>query len=127
MGWRNGNAARIEQVLLNLITNAITYSPMGGAVDVRVWADTDTALASVRDQGVGIAPGELPHLFDRFYRAPRAGVMRSGGMGLGLYICREIVARHGGAIRVESAEGVGSTFTFSLPLAEKDEGKRTKD
>jgi len=115
-----GDAARIEQVLLNLIANAITYAPEGGDVDVRVWRDADTALVSVRDRGVGIAPDELPHLFDRFYRAPRAGVMRSGGMGLGLYICREIVARHGGTIGVESAEGVGSTFTFSLPLAEKD-------
>ena len=116
----NGDAARIEQVLLNLIANAITYAPEGGTVDVRVWTDADAALVSVRDQGVGIAPDELPQLFDRFYRAPRAGVMRSGGMGLGLYICRELVMRHGGTIRVESAEGVGSTFTFSLPLAAKN-------
>ena len=77
-------------------------------------------LVSVRDQGVGIAAEELPHLFDRFYRAPQAGVMRSGGMGLGLYICQEIVARHGGTIRAESIEGAGSTFTFSLPLSGKD-------
>lgn len=116
----NGDTARIEQVLLNLITNAITYSPEGGDVDVRVWEEDGAALVSVRDEGVGIASDELPHLFDRFYRAPRAGVMRSGGMGLGLYICREIVARHGGTIRAESVEGVGSTFTFSLPLAQND-------
>ncbi|MDQ2787004.1 MAG: PAS domain-containing protein [Chloroflexota bacterium] len=113
----NGDIARIEQVLLNLIANAITYAPAGGEIAIRVWTDADSALVSVRDHGVGIAPDELPHLFDRFYRAPRAGVMRSGGMGLGLYICREIIARHGGAIRVESAEDAGSTFTFSLPLA----------
>jgi len=115
-----GDTARIEQVLLNLIANAITYAPEGGDVDIRVWRDADTALVSVRDRGVGIAPDDLPHLFDRFYRAPQAGVMRSGGMGLGLYICREIVVRHGGTIGVESAEGVGSTFTFSLPLTGKD-------
>ncbi len=123
----NGDAARIEQVLLNLITNAITYSPEGGEVDVRVWTEENAALVSIRDQGVGIASDELPQLFDRFYRAPRAGVMRSGGMGLGLYICREIVARHGGTIRAESVEGMGSTFTFSLPLAEKGKGSRTED
>jgi len=115
-----GDTARIEQVLINLISNAVTYAPEGGDVDIRAWAEGDAALVSVRDRGVGIAPDELPHLFDRFYRAPRAGVMRSGGMGLGLYICREIVARHGGTIRAESAEGAGSTFTFSLPLAGKD-------
>ena len=67
----------------------------------------------------------MPHLFDRFYRAPSAGVMRSGGMGLGLYICQEIIARHGGTIRVESTDGVGSTFTFTLPLA--GEGQRSED
>ncbi len=114
----DGDSARIEQVLLNLITNAITYSPEGGEIDVRVWKEDAAALVCVRDRGVGIALDELPHLFDRFYRAPRAGVMRAGGMGLGLYICREIVARHGGTIRAESAPGAGSTFTFSLPLAE---------
>ncbi len=116
----DGDTARIEQVLINLIANAITYSPEGGDVDVRVWTKDGAALVSIRDHGVGIAPDELPHLFDRFYRAPRAGVMRSGGMGLGLYICREIVIQHGGAIQVESIEGAGSTFTFSLPLIRKD-------
>ncbi len=115
-----GDTARIEQVLINLISNAVTYAPEGGDVDVRVWREDDMALVSVRDRGVGIAPEELPHLFDRFYRAPRAGVMRSGGMGLGLYICQEIVSRHGGTIRAESIEGVGSTFTFSLPLTGED-------
>ncbi|MHB8646569.1 MAG: PAS domain-containing protein, partial [Thermomicrobiales bacterium] len=123
----SGDTARIEQVLINLIANAITYSPEGSAVDVRVGTHDGAALVSIRDHGVGIAPDELPHLFDRFYRAPRAGVMRSGGMGLGLYICREIVTQHGGTIEAESIEGAGSTFTFSLPLAEKDEGQRTKD
>ncbi len=116
----NGDTARIEQVLINLMSNAITYSPESGDVDIRVWAEDGAAFVSVRDRGVGIAPNELPHLFDRFYRAPRAGVMRSGGMGLGLYICREIVTHHGGTIRAESIEGMGSIFTFSLPLDEKD-------
>lgn len=114
------DATRVEQVLINLISNAITYSPEGGDVAVRVWRDGGTAKIAVRDTGVGIAPDELPHLFERFYRAPRAGVMRSGGMGLGLYISNEIVHRHGGTIAVESAEGAGSTFTVTLPLTGKD-------
>jgi PAS domain S-box-containing protein len=116
-----GDTARIEQVLINLISNAITYSPEGGEIGVRAWTEGGRALVSVSDQGVGIAPEELSHLFDRFYRAPSAGVMRSGGMGLGLYICQEIVTRHGGTIRVESSQGAGSIFTFTLPLIE--EGK----
>ncbi len=119
------DAARIEQVLINLITNAITYSPDGGEIGVRVWMEGRSACVSVTDRGVGIAQEELPHLFDRFYRAPRAGVMRSGGMGLGLYICQEIVTRHGGTIDAESVPGTGSTFTFTLPLS--GEGLRTEE
>lgn len=112
-----GDTARIEQVLINLISNAITYSPEGGEVGIRVWAAGGNGLVSVHDQGVGIAREEVAHIFDRFYRAPKAGVMRSGGMGLGLYISREIVSRHGGTIQVESVEGAGSTFTVTLPRA----------
>jgi signal transduction histidine kinase len=115
-----GDTARIEQVLINLISNAITYSPEGGEIGVRAWIEGARALVSVSDQGVGIAPEELPRLFDRFYRAPRTGAMRSGGMGLGLYICQEIVARHGGTIQVASNEGAGSTFTFALPLSQNE-------
>jgi two-component system, OmpR family, phosphate regulon sensor histidine kinase PhoR len=115
-----GDTARIEQVLINLISNAITYSPEGGEIGVRAWIEGARALVTVSDQGVGIAPEELPRLFDRFYRAPRTGAMRSGGMGLGLYICQEIVARHGGTIQVASNEGAGSTFTFALPLSQNE-------
>jgi two-component system, OmpR family, phosphate regulon sensor histidine kinase PhoR len=120
-----GDTARIEQVLINLISNAITYSPEGGEIGVRAWAEGESALVSVSDQGVGIAPEELPHLFDRFYRAPSAEGMRSGGMGLGLYICQEIIARHGGTIRADSTLGAGSIFTFTLPLTR--EGQRAED
>ena len=116
----DGDTARIEQVLLNLLTNATTYAPEGGEIAVRVWRDAGAALVSVHDQGIGIAADELPHLFDRFYRSPHAEIMRSGGMGLGLYISREIITRHGGTIWAESAAGAGSTFTFSLPLIAKD-------
>lgn len=109
------DTARIEQVLINLITNAATYSPQGGTITVHVRAESDHATVSVRDEGIGIAPEEVSHLFARFYRSPQAGAMRSGGMGLGLYISREIIQRHGGTITVESTPGVGSTFTFTLP------------
>ncbi len=113
----SGDTARIEQVLINLISNAITYSPEGGEISVRAWTEGAYALVSVTDHGVGMSQEELPHLFDRFYRAPKANIMRSGGMGLGLYICQEIVTRHGGTIAAESTEGAGSTFTFTLPLS----------
>ncbi|MGI8858059.1 MAG: PAS domain-containing protein [Thermomicrobiales bacterium] len=119
-----GDTARIEQVLINLISNAITYSPEGGDIGVRVWTEGASALVSVNDHGIGISQEDLPHLFDRFYRAQKADIIRSGGMGLGLYICQEIVTRHGGTIHVESTEGAGSTFTFTVPLAR--EGLRTK-
>lgn len=111
------DAARIEQVLINLIANAVTYSPEGGAITARARAVDGHAVVSIADQGIGIAPDDVPHLFDRFYRASNAGVARSGGMGLGLYICREIIERHGGTIRAESTADVGSTFTLTLPLA----------
>jgi two-component system phosphate regulon sensor histidine kinase PhoR len=116
-----GDTARIEQVLINLISNAITYSPEGGEIGVRAWVEGERACVSVSDQGIGIAPDELPHLFDRFYRAPSAGTMRSGGMGLGLYICQEIITRHGGTIRADSVAGAGSTFTFTLPQVTSSE------
>ncbi len=107
--------ARIEQVLINLITNAATYSPKGGTITVRVHTGDDHATVSVQDEGIGITPEEVSRLFARFYRSPQSGAMRGGGMGLGLYISREIVERHGGTIAVESTPGVGSTFTFTLP------------
>lgn len=113
--------SRIEQVLINLVSNAITYSPEGGVVSVDVGvrggAAGDEAVVSVRDNGIGIAPDALPQVFSRFYRATEASALRSGGMGLGLYICREIIERHGGTITAESTMGVGSIFIFTLPLA----------
>ncbi len=114
--------SRIEQVLINLVSNAITYSPEGGEVAVRVAAEGENAVVSVRDSGIGIPPDALQQIFSRFYRAEEASVMRTGGMGLGLYICREIVERHGGTITAESVVGAGSTFTFTLPLVVQGDG-----
>ncbi|HET7036104.1 MAG TPA: GAF domain-containing sensor histidine kinase, partial [Thermomicrobiaceae bacterium] len=110
--------ARLDQVLTNLISNALKYSPNGGEVLVRVRPRGTGAEVSVRDQGLGIAPEQQPRLFQPFARLP-AAILRDGegvsGSGLGLYICRQIVERHGGTIVVESAPGVGSTFTVRLP------------
>ena len=111
--------SRIRQLLMNLLTNAIKYTPRGGQVAID-WEQADGNLVlNVRDTGVGIAPGDLPHIFDRFWRADQAR-RRSGGrpgVGLGLAISKWIVEAHGGRIWVESALGSGTTILFTLPLA----------
>lgn len=112
-----GDALRLEQVFQNLIHNAIKYSPDGGVIQVIVKRRDTHACLIVSDEGIGI-PGEaLPQLFQRFYRAANVDARQISGMGVGLYVVREIIARHGGAISVESAEQRGSTFTVTLPLA----------
>ncbi|MDQ3702839.1 MAG: PAS domain-containing sensor histidine kinase [Chloroflexota bacterium] len=111
------DARRLEQVLQNLITNALKYSPQDGRVEVAIRADDRTATVSVRDEGVGLAPDELPHIFERFYRAK--GIRQIEGSGLGLYICQAIVTAHGGRIWAESRGlGSGSTFCVTLPRGE---------
>jgi signal transduction histidine kinase len=109
---------RVEQVLANLVDNAIKYSPQGGAVHVALTngADGESLAVTVSDRGLGIPAEHLPHLFDRFYRVDTRN--RSiKGVGLGLYICRSLVEAHGGEVWVESAPGVGSIFGFSLPAS----------
>jgi signal transduction histidine kinase len=112
---------RLEEVVQNLLANAIKYSPQGGDIDVRVDVTGDAATVRVRDPGVGIAPDDLRHIFERFYRG--RAIRRLEGSGLGLYISGAIVAAHGGHIWADS-EGVGrgSTFAFSLPLTSDDQG-----
>ena len=109
---------RLDQVLTNLIDNAMRYSPAGGDIDIEVTTSDSEAMVSVRDYGVGIPSGKQQHIFERFYRAHTGTPFDYGGMGVGLYICREIVSRHGGRMWFESEEGKGSTFHFSLPLPE---------
>ena len=110
-----GDQAQLMQLLVNLVDNALKYTPAGGSVAVVVAGDSDqlTARVSVRDTGVGIDPEHLPHVFERFYRVDpaRAG----GGVGLGLAISLWIAEVHGGCIDVESHPEVGSTFTVRLP------------
>lgn len=114
--WAHVDVLRCEQVLTNLVSNAIRYSPGGGRVDVCAFASDGEAIIEVRDEGIGIAPERARLIFDRFYRGhddPRLG---AGGLGLGLWIAREIVLRHNGRIEVESQLGLGSTFRVLLPL-----------
>jgi signal transduction histidine kinase len=105
--------ARIHEVLTNLISNALRYTPAGGGISVRGWADGDAnqVRVSVSDTGPGIAADVLPHVFDRFYKSAD-----SGGMGLGLAIAKNLVAAHGGEISAQSAPGQGTTIQFTLPL-----------
>jgi two-component system sensor histidine kinase BaeS len=109
---------RIGQVLQNLLTNALRHTPAGGRVTVRAALAPDGRVAlTVADTGSGIAPEDLPRIFERFYRADSARARATGGSGLGLTIARRLVEAHGGAIEVESAPGVGSRFTVLLPVA----------
>jgi PAS domain S-box-containing protein len=111
-----GDELRIEQVVRNLIGNAAKYSPFGGQIDVRVEQHDDRACISVQDQGIGIPLEARPRLFQRFYRAPNAGTYNIRGIGVGLYVVKEIMTLHGGTVDVQSTEGAGSTFTICLPL-----------
>jgi PAS domain S-box-containing protein len=113
-----GDDLRLEQVLQNLIQNAIKYSPPGSPVAVRVERQGADAVVAVTDQGLGIPQAALAQLFQRFYRAPNVDERQISGMGIGLFVVKEIVLLHGGSVAVESAEGQGSTFTVRLPLAE---------
>ncbi len=109
-----GDEARLGQVLVNLLHNAVKFSPDGGQVRVRVRVEGDEVVTSVEDQGIGIPRAAQARVFERFYKVDRARA-RGGGTGLGLSIARHVVEQHGGRIRVESDERNGSTFTFSLP------------
>lgn len=107
---------RIAQVLLNLLSNALRHTPAGGAITLAAEARDGRVLVRVRDTGTGIPPEDLPHVFERFYRADRSRARSTGGTGLGLTIAKQIVEAHGGEIWAQSWLGAGSTFGFSLPV-----------
>jgi len=111
----HGDAEQLEEAIGNLISNAIKYSKLGGEVIVAVERCEGTVAVRVQDEGIGIAPEHLPHLFEQFYRVQTPETRRIKGSGLGLSIARTIAERHGGALHVESALHVGSTFTLTLP------------
>jgi signal transduction histidine kinase len=106
---------RVEQILVNLIGNALRYT-LAGSITVQVRQEIDRLWISVIDTGQGIAEADLPHVFERFWRADRSRNRNSGGTGIGLAICRRLVELQGGAIEAESSLGEGSTFRFSLPI-----------
>jgi signal transduction histidine kinase len=110
-----GDRDRIQQVLVNLIDNAVKYSPDGGEVKVATVPGATSVRVEVVDQGLGIGAGEQHAVFEKFYRADPQHRAVPGGTGLGLYICRELVQRMGGSIGVRSEPGAGSTFWFELP------------
>jgi signal transduction histidine kinase len=114
----NGDRDRLEQVLGNLLENAVKYSPDGSDITVTVEDKGETLLTAVCDRGIGIPADELNQVFERFHRGRQVSSTNYGGLGLGLYITKQIVERHGGSIWVESREGQGTTFYFSLPAAD---------
>jgi signal transduction histidine kinase len=122
-----GDARRLEQVFQNLVSNAIKYSPAGGAITIDIAMQDSRARIPVSDEGLGIPPDALPNLFKRFYRVARASTGQIGGSGIGLYVVKEIVAGHGGTVDVSSTEGAGSAFTVYLPLAKVQEHPQTKE
>jgi len=112
-----GDEDRLGQVLVNLLHNAVKFSPDGGPVSVTVRREGGEIVTAVRDSGIGIPRAAQARVFERFYKVDRARA-RGGGTGLGLAIARHVVEGHGGRIWVESAEGAGSTFSFAIPIEE---------
>jgi two-component system phosphate regulon sensor histidine kinase PhoR len=110
-----GDADRLAQVFINLVENALKYTPAGGTVTISALDRGDTVAVSVADTGVGIPKADLPRIFERFYRVDKARTRRTGGTGLGLSIVRHIVESHGGSISVTSEVGIGSTLVVCLP------------
>jgi two-component system phosphate regulon sensor histidine kinase PhoR len=114
-----GDRARLGQVVVNLVHNAVKFSPDGGEVRVASRADAGDVVVSVEDHGIGIPAAARDRVFERFYKVDRARLRAEvgGGTGLGLAIARHVVEQHGGRIWVDSREGVGSTFSFAIPVS----------
>ena len=110
------DTSRMKQVLVNLIDNAIKYTPEGGSILITSMPHENVALLEIADTGIGIGPEALPHVFDRFFRADKGRARASGGTGLGLSIVKAICTAHGGSISVRSLEGEGTTIRVELPL-----------
>jgi two-component system sensor histidine kinase KdpD len=115
------DAKRVEQVLRNLLDNAIKYSPEGGAVTLHAYQGNAQILIAVSDEGIGIPAEEWDRIFERFHRVENEVTRRMRGAGLGLAVCRGIIEAHGGRIWAESQPGAGSTFCFTLPLRPKED------
>lgn len=114
----NGDRERIEQVVTNIVSNAVKYTPDGGKIEIHVGKSGKNVYVRVSDNGIGIPEKDLPRLFDRFYRVDKARSRESGGTGLGLSIAQEILKQHKGAIRIDSVYGEGTDVRITLPAAE---------
>jgi signal transduction histidine kinase len=112
------DSERLQRVFENLVSNAIKYSPDGGAIEIEVTSNESNAVVKVQDHGIGISADALPHVFDRGYRA-REAVATAPGLGLGLNIASEIVRRHGGSIEARRGQPRGSIVTVRLPLVQQ--------
>jgi two-component system sensor histidine kinase BaeS len=117
----------MRQALGNLVSNALRHTPADGTVTVTAWPADDLAVLSVEDTGSGIAPEDLPHVFERFWRAEKSRSRHTGGSGLGLAIVRQFVEEHGGTITADSRPGNGAVFTVRLPRAERLDGPAAWD
>jgi len=124
--WIDIDGGKITIVLSNLIKNAITYTNEGGKVIIKGEQQSDYVQVTVEDNGVGIPARDVPHVFDRFYQVESHLTRKHGGMGLGLSVAKVMVEMHGGRIWAESAEGVGSKFTFVLPVNKKEDVESDK-
>jgi two-component system phosphate regulon sensor histidine kinase PhoR len=113
--YMKGDANRLKQIFINLITNALTYTPTGGKVEVMIEEQEEEILVHVKDTGIGIDEQEIPRIFERFYRVDKARSRNSGGTGLGLAIVKHLVEAHHGHITVKSTVGKGTTFTVHFP------------
>lgn len=111
-----GDRDRMEQVITNIVSNAVKYTPSGGKISVACVGKYTEAVIEVKDNGIGIPEKDLPRIFERFYRVDKARSRESGGTGLGLAIAKELIELHGGKIKIESREGEGTTVTISLPM-----------
>jgi len=121
----HGHQVSIEEVITNLVLNAIKYTPECGAVELIAGQQGDEVCVTIRDTGIGIPPEDLPHIFKEFYRASNARAMEKDGTGLGLSIVKQIVDRHGGRLEARNREGGGSEFTLTLPVKPGLTTKRT--
>jgi heavy metal sensor kinase len=117
----NGDKVKLRQLFINILENAVRYTPIAGQISVSLVQKDANAVVAIADTGIGIPPEHLPHIFERFYRVDKARARADGGVGLGLAIAKIIAESHKGKIEVESELGKGTTFTISLPLKGPEE------